>query len=611
MVRLGEGIEVNEELIKKACKLAMEAHNLSSGKPYIYKKSGSMDVIFSFAGTWSLDGWYSNTSFGETKINSTLFPSLKSVGTDEVAMVNEAFARRFEDILNNSSLKNEVVKAVSDGKQIVFAGHSSGGPIAILAAVWCLEYCKSNGKLDRLINRYCMTFGSPLVGDRIWSHALRRENWACYFLHFVMKYDFVPRMMLAPLSSIQGFLQAIFAFINPKSQHYQNEAIGRSIEALDFFKIVMRSASSVASYAACNLKGCTNLLLETVSNIVQLSPYRPFGTYIFCPGNRKLVVIENPDAVLQLLFYSSQMNSEAEAVQVVVTSLKEHLLYRNEMEDSLEMQDVAYLNNLTDIPLSSNVTPSDEVATMNSAVTDLGLSTRARLCLRAAGEWEKKKKKNEEKIDLNKKSIVDALSKIQEYQTKCDIRKVGYYDAFKLQETIDDFNANVKRLELAGILDEIIEMLKRYELPDSFEGRKEWIQLGTQFRRQVEPLDIANYYRHLKNEDTGPYMIRARPKRYRFTQRWLEHYERVQAKAISESCFWAEVEELRNKPYEEVQTRILSLETDASGWIQSSLLGNDVFFPESTFTKWWKTLPTQHRLASRLSGQMNSSHLAP
>ncbi|KAK4375634.1 hypothetical protein RND71_006311 [Anisodus tanguticus] len=507
MVRIGEGIEVKDELIKKACNLAMEAHNLSSGKPYIYKKkSGLMDAVFGFAGTWSLDGWYSSTSFGETKINISLFPSLRSVGTDEVE------------------------KAMSDGKQIVFAGHSSGGPIAILAALWCLEYCRTRPN-DNLLYPYCMTFGYPLVGDRIWSHALKRENWARYFIHFVMKYDV-------------------------------HEAVARSSDASSFFMTVMRSTSSIASYAAY--------------------------------------------AVLQLLFYSSQMSSEAEAAVVVARSLNEHLLYRNEMQESLEMQDVVYLNNLTDIPLSSNVIPSDQVASMNSALNDLGLSTRARLCLRAAGEWEKKKKKNEEKIDLNKTSIVDGLSKIQECQTKCDIHKVGYYDAFKLQEIIDDFNANVKRLELAGIWDKIIEMLKRYELPDSFEGRKDWIQLGTQFRRQVEPLDIANYYRHLKNEDTGPYMIRARPKRYRFTQRWLEHAERVQTGARSESCFWAEVEELRNKPFVEVQNRVLSLETNAGGWFQSDLLGNDVFFPESTFTKWWETLPAQHRLASWVPGQINS-----
>lgn len=602
MVKIGEGIEVREELIKKACNLAMEAHNLSPEKPYIYKKiNGSTDVVIAFAGTLSFDGWYSNTSFGETEINTTLFPSLRSVGTEEVAKVNEAFARRFQDILDKSSLKNEVETAMSKGRHVVFAGHSSGGAIAILAALWCLECCRTRPEGDMLVHLYCMTFGSPLVGNKIWSHALRRENWARYFIHFVMKYDIVPRMMLAPLSSIQELLQAISPFINPKSQYSQRDAVARSSNALNFFMTVMRNASSVASYAACNLKGCTNLLLETVSNIVQLSPYRPFGTYIFCTGNRKLVVVENPDAVLQLLFYSSQLSSEAEAAVVGARSLNDHLLYKNEMQDSLEMQDVVHLNNLTDIPLSSNVDLSGEVASMNSALNDLGLSTRARLCLRAAGEWEKQKKKNEEKIEQNKSSIRDALSKIQEYQTKCDIRKVGYYDAFKIQNTEDDFKANVKRLELAGIWDEIIEMLKRYELPDSFEGRRDWIELGTQFRRQVEPLDIANYYRHLKNEDTGPYLIRARPKRYRFTQRWLEHFDKVHAGARSESCFWAEVEELRNKLFAQEQDRVLSLETAANIWIQSSLLGDDVFFPESTYTKWWKTLPPQHKQTSWVS----------
>lgn len=271
---------------------------------------------------------------------------------------------------------------MSDGKQIVFAGHSSGGPIAILAALWCLEHCRKRPN-DNLVYPYCITFGSPLVGDRIWSHALRRENWARYFIHFVMKYDIVPRMMLAPLSSFQEWLQAIFAFINPKSPYYQHEANVRSSDASkNFFMTVMRSASSVASYVACNLKGCTNLLLEAVSNIVQLSPYRPFGTYIFCTGNGKLVVIENPDAVLQLLFYCAQMSSETEGEVVVARSLNEHLLYRNEMQESLEMQDVVHLKNLTDIPLSSIAIAlaSDEVVTMNSALNDLGLVSDKCVC---------------------------------------------------------------------------------------------------------------------------------------------------------------------------------------------------------------------------------------
>ena len=69
-------------------------------------------------------------------------------------------------------------------------------------------------------------------------------------------------------------------------------------------------------------------------------------------------------------------------------------------------------------------------------------------------------------------------------------------------------------------------MLKRNELPDAFEGEKKWVELGTRYRRVSDPLSIANYYRLLKNKDTGAYMDRGRPNRYRFTQIWLEHAQR-------------------------------------------------------------------------------------
>ena len=127
-------------------------------------------------------------------------------------------------------------------------------------------------------------------------------------------------------------------------------------------------------------------------------------------------------------------------------------------------------------------------------------NTRARLCLRAAGELEKQKRKNEDKImkEIQDKALT-SMKELQNYKTTCEMHKgKGYYDAFKVQKESNDFQANVKRLVLAGVWDEVIEMLKRYELPDEFEGDKEWIKRGTEYRRLVEPLDIANYYRHLK-----------------------------------------------------------------------------------------------------------------
>ncbi|CAK7322931.1 unnamed protein product [Dovyalis caffra] len=583
-VTLGENMEIKEELIKKSCSMAMKAHK-SPERQYLSKKikSSSSEVVFSFAGSWSANDWFAGNSFGETTVDLQLFPSLKYIGLGVTATANEVFLKRFKSVLGNPQFKIEVRKAVADRRQVVFTGHSSGGAIAILATVWFLEeYNKQSSPL-------CLTFGSPLVGDRIINLALRRENWSRYFVNFVMRYDIVPRISLCPLSSIEQQLQQVLDYFDQNAQQPPHEAPA-------FYEIVVKNASSVANYAACKIMGSTNPLLETVSSFIELSPYRPLGTYVFCTGNGKLVVISNPDAVLQVLFYSSQLSTQEEEAKVTVaqTSLRDHLNYGNYLQEHLKMPIVTclYHPHPEALSLSSNVANVDR-GKVDMALNDLGLSERARLCLRAAEALEKQKLRNQATIDGKQEDIDKCLGKLEAYKIKC-VHKVGYYDAFKSSDEKADFHANVERLELAGIWDEIIEMLKRYELPDEFEGRKVWIDLGTRYRRIVEPLDIANYYRHLKNEDTGPYLGKGRPSRYKCTQKWREHAEQL-PNEVPGSCFWAEVEELCIKTgCQGTKENILHLKTKVDKWIQDGELGNDVLLENSTFMK----LQKQHFLTN-------------
>lgn len=251
---------------------------------------------------------------------------------------------------------------MSERKQIIFTGHSSGGATAILAAIWCFErYIRSNHAHTLPL---CVTFGSPLTGNHVFSHALRRENWSRCFFHFVMRHDVVPRITLSPLSSIQPWLHAILESLNPRSQFHLHDPSAAS----GFLLSVMRNALCVASHAACYLKGCTSLLLETVASIVELSPYRPFGTFIFCTGNGKLVVVDNPDAVLQLLFFCLQLSPEEENNEFLYKMMSDHFLYESELQESLNMQDVTYLESLVDIPLDAHATSS-----CAAALNDLGL----------------------------------------------------------------------------------------------------------------------------------------------------------------------------------------------------------------------------------------------
>ena len=109
--RLEENLGISEELIKKSCTLAFEAHK-HQDKPYRLEKirssSSSKVIIISFPGSWHVKDWFADKPFGETKINLNLFPSLRSIGNDEAALVNEAFLRRFESIKENPSFSAEV-----------------------------------------------------------------------------------------------------------------------------------------------------------------------------------------------------------------------------------------------------------------------------------------------------------------------------------------------------------------------------------------------------------------------------------------------------------------------------------------------------------------------
>lgn len=216
--------------------------------------------------------------------------------------------------------------------------------MAILAALWALDkYITPN---TNRIPFLCVTFGSPLVGNHIFFHATRREKWSGYFMHFVMKQDIVPRLLLAPLSSFEQRFDPVLQFFNPKSKSFLDESIGNYTATSEFYLAVMTSAANATSHAACKLMGSTNAISEMLANFIALSLYRPFGAYIFCTGSRKLIVIRNPHAVLQLLFFSAQVSTEAETAQIAYRCPKEHVIYGNELKESLAMQNVVCLDQL-------------------------------------------------------------------------------------------------------------------------------------------------------------------------------------------------------------------------------------------------------------------------
>ncbi|KAI3686468.1 hypothetical protein L1987_80146 [Smallanthus sonchifolius] len=626
-------LSLSNELINGSCILSMKAH--STQHHYLTSKKDGSDssskevLIIAFKGSLEVNGFYQDDQFGVTDVDCNLSPSLRRVGEGQLAKVNGSFLKEFQDLLTNSGFKLEVEKAVKEGKKILFTGHLSGGAIASLATLWILDEYTRKRKIRFPIG--CVTFGSPLIGDETLTHAVRREKWAGHFTHFVMEHDIVPRMMLAPKTSIQEPLPNILKFFEqkvnpittPKSHKFpklfnkktpqrtiDNDQLVDDNQAVEFLENVLINASTVASHDAYDLMEPTNSLKEKLSSdFIKISPYRPFGVYVFCTRDedlgvsapRQQLVVENPNAVLQLLFYFLQLPNEVQdAAQFALDSLTESLSYEEEVnKNGLQLDKMVNLKHLNEHLLTSN---RDVVGTNIKALFEMASSVK--WCLLAVEEAEKRKERNMDQIiksmrnyasnktESSKKSVEDLLKEMQGYKIKHGDGNIDYYESFKLQNEHADFEANVNRLEQAKIWDVVIEMVMRKDLPDEFEVSSEVVDLATRFRRFYEPLDIGNYYRHSKGDDTIKYMA-VRPKRYKFTQRWYEHENVTGFASVCESNFVAEVEELikdvikpKNKTIDEVKKHYESLENKVKKWkCDEKIAYEDVFWGESILSK--------------------------
>ncbi|KFK37053.1 hypothetical protein AALP_AA4G206100 [Arabis alpina] len=594
---------INGDLINSAWTASKEAY----GTEHYHREELETEdsVLYAFRPSFSENDWFApgnDSAFAEIKMDRNQYPCMRSIGNNVDASVNQAFLNNLELLISpRTSFATSVKTDFNSGKQIVFTGHSSGGATAILATVWYLETYYRTNPNGLIPDPRCVTFGAPLVGDRIFRHALGREKWSRFFINFVTRFDIVPRIMLARKASVKQTLPHVL------SQLVSNKD---SIEGItDFYKAVMKDTATVAYQAVCKLNGNGEAFLETFSSFLELSPYRPVGTFVFSTGT-SLVSVSNSDAILQILFYASQTSNDPSQ------SVRDHYSY----EQLVQSMGISHLD-LHHLPL-------DEENLKMSALSGLGLSARGEQCVRAALEAEKQRVQNQINMDAKWPKIKRELTWMEKtYKPMCQTHKNGSYDSFKASNEEIDFNANVKRAELAGIYDEVLGLVKNYQLPDEFEGRKEWIEQATRYRRLIEPLDIANYYRHLKNEDTGPYMKEGRrPNRYKYAERGYKHdllkpegknaetvfWSKVDGLNLgsketmreeleisgskSGSCFWAEVEELKGKPYAKVETRIKTLEGLLGGWIlEKEVDDHEIFLEGSTYRKWWDSLPDYHK----------------
>ncbi|XP_057867959.2 lipase-like PAD4 isoform X1 [Cryptomeria japonica] len=517
-------------------------------------------------------------------------------GDDErPALVYEGALNRFLHTLRHSNFEAQMQEFLNQKKEaLIFVGHAIGGQVATLAMLWLL----AKREKVRHVSPFCITFGSPLVGDARLGEALGREDWSGKFCHVVSKYDIVPRMLLAPFRSIAKALNAIVPHWQAIMGIYSVAASHFSIQKA--CKILFKKVVQCMSTMAYSYRGESGYR----------SPYRPFGTYMFCSTN-SAACIEDPEAVWKM-FHFNMHNTEKESF-VVGACVTEHLGYCQMLEHVTEHS----LSNAVKVGNFISDSSFEMGTAMELEAIGVGAQNNgALLALREAGYLKSKRIMNIEKLNYQLSKNQSYMAELEWFKVTCKANGPGYYDVLKSLGERDkkDFPANMIRITLEIYWDDIIEKVKNHVLPSGFQFQNKWINAGTAYRRLVEPLDIADYYR--LHKDHGSYLSNGtRPNRHKILEKWLNVKDQTRINGVTkarndrtkfaslteDSCFWAHVEEackvLKVLQQEQDQQQAMNTQLKESlekfedyVWkmIKDRSISVEVFLEGSSFMKWWQ-----------------------
>jgi len=569
------------EILSKAWE---ESGRVNNSESFSLKEHGGVAYV-AFPSFHQIESFIVKESkYGEGNIqtNNQVFSDCLKGYDDKPALVHQGALKLFLYIMEGTDFKAKL-QIYTDSKQrklkpIIFVGHSLGGAVATLATLWVLE------KRLRQSSPFCITFGCPLVGDERLVEAVGRENWARYFLHVISQHDIVPRMLLAPLESIAEPLTAILPCWHRKVPYSSIHEAGRTS-----CRILLNNVLQCTS-------NCVFDSQKWSDGVTKRSPYRPVGIYMFC-SSHGAACIDNSDTVLKMLHLTMQSHEKL-SDNTVKDCFSEHIGYglvlKRVIENSISGRRFANLDSEISYDMGISVQLK---ATGVGAQND-----QAQLALRKAGEIENKHNTIVDRLAFELSLKQRTMVELEWYKERCEKDGgIGYYDTFKNLDK-RDIHANGHRISLGIFWDDIIDAWEGHELPSDFQSQNKWINAGNTYRKFVEPLDIAHYYRTNTN---GNYLSDGRHNRHKVLEKWMEEKEKTRssrgqrhrtklASLTTDSCFWAHVEEawkdlenLKQGKHQSLQN-LKKFEEYVTKMENALSISSDVFLEGSRFMMWWE-----------------------
>ena len=197
------------------------------------------------------------------------------------------------------------------------------------------------------------------------------------------------------------------------------------------------------------------------------------------------------------------------------------------------------------------------------------------------------------------------MARLEWYKKTCKLEDIGYYDRYKNPEKGTDIKVAEFKKILQVYWENKVEEAERKPLRHGVPFDVKLLFGGTNYRRMVEPLDIAEHYRKGLTDYKSH-----RSKHYTKLEQWFEDAKTpdsssMQGEAVSsiltvDSLFWVHVEEAHlacdvvregdcsEEEREAELAKLTKFEDYVVELMRNYAVSSEIFLRRSTFMKWWK-----------------------
>nr|XP_023873201.1 senescence-associated carboxylesterase 101-like [Quercus suber]POE84898.1 senescence-associated carboxylesterase 101 [Quercus suber] len=374
---------------------------------------------------------------------------------------------------------------------------------------------------------------------------------------------------------------------------------------------------AISKYAAWN-----SCFLHVVSDqdpvprvlISQTGFYKPFGMFLLC-SKLGCSCFEDPPTILLLLKATYSRNPENQDPNLVFES---YGAFAKDLNRKVIFMDTTESFDWTTPPLRAGIitqlvaiglVPQQPISIFQVIAAAHTIDINAIIT---------KIENQEKKLALFKKQVFDPSMKLNKvkvhmanlewYKKVAKDNKIGYYDSYKNESHTSDLDVVIHTKTLTCYWEELVNEVEKRPQTVGASLRTGWLFGGTNYRRMIEPLDIADYY----NKGKTDYLNRGRPKHYIKLEQWLNETakpasvpndsmkQNVASILTEDSCFWARVEEALisckmltgtgSSEMEKQSSRdsLFKFENYAYGLMKNYAVSPEIFLQGSSFMQWWR-----------------------